>query len=329
MRALVTGVAGFIGSHLAEQLLAEGHSVRGIDCFTPYYDPAAKRANVEGLGSRTRFELVEADLRVAELEPLLSSIDTVFHQSAQPGVRLSWSDGFAQYVENNIAVTQRLLEAVRHQPVGRVVYASSSSIYGNAAAYPSTETDVPRPHSPYGVTKLAAEHLCGLYGANWGVPTVALRYFTVYGPRQRPDMATYRLIEAALGPDEGSDGPAQAFPLYGDGTQVRDFTYVGDVVAANLAAARAHVAAGTVINVAGGSSCTLAQLVDLVGGLVGRDVPLGRRPAQPGDVARTGGSIDRAADLLGWKPQVDLRAGVARQVEWHVGRRAASGRARA
>lgn len=324
MKALVTGAAGFVGSHLAEQLLAAGHTVRGVDCFTPYYDPAAKRSNLEALLAHAGFELIEVDLRIAPIEPLLSTTDAVFHQSGQPGVRPSWSDGFEQYVEHNVVVTQRLLEAARRQPVDRLVFASSSSVYGNAVAYPSRETDLPRPHSPYGVTKLAAEHLCGLYSANWGLATVALRYFTVYGPRQRPDMATHRLIEAAMGPKEPGRGQERTFPLYGDGAQVRDFTYVGDVVAANLAAAGADVAPGTVINVAGGSSCTLANLVDLVGDVVGREVPLDRRPPEPGDVGRTGGAIDRAAELLGWEPRVDLRTGVARQVEWHAGRRAAA-----
>jgi len=313
VRALVTGAAGFIGSHLADQLLVEGHAVRGVDCFTPYYDEAAKRANLEALVSAPGFELAEVDLAVADLDPLLASVDVVFHQSAQPGVRLSWSDGFGQYVQHNVVVTQRLLEAVRRHPVSRMVFASSSSVYGNAAAYPTSEDALPRPHSPYGVTKLASEHLCRLYAANWGVPTVSLRYFTVYGPRQRPDMATHRLIEASLG------GPP--FPLYGDGAQVRDFTYVGDIVAANLAAATADVEAGAVVNVAGGSSCTLEHLVALVGELAGCEVPLERRPAQAGDVGRTGGSIDRAHELLGWEPGVDLRTGVARQVEWHQRRR--------
>jgi len=328
VKALVTGVAGFIGSQLAEHLLVDGYTVRGVDCFTPYYDPADKLANLELLGSQAGFELVEADLRVAAIEPLLDNIDVVFHQSAQPGVRLSWSDGFTLYGEHNILVTQRLLEAARSQAVGRVVFASSSSVYGNASSYPSKEIDLPRPHSPYGVTKLAAEHLCALYAANWGLPTVSLRYFTVYGPRQRPDMATHRLIEAGLGPDRssgnGGGNSGTAFPLYGDGRQIRDFTFVDDVVAANLAAATADVAPGTTVNVAGGSSCRLSHLIEAVGELVGREVPLDRRPAQPGDVERTGGSVDRAHDLLGWEPRVDLRTGLARQVEWHVRRRTAS-----
>jgi len=314
MQVLVTGVAGFIGSHLAERLLADGYAVRGVDCLTPYYDERSKRANLESLVAHPEFKLIESDLRTTEISPLLDSVDYVFHQAAQPGVRLSWSTGFALYAEHNILVTQRLMEALRHHSVRRIVFASSSSVYGNATAYPTDEGVLPRPHSPYGVTKLAAEHLCGLYAANWGLPTVALRYFTVYGPRQRPDMATYRLIQAARG------GPP--FPLFGDGNQVRDFTYVADIVAANLAAAVADVAAGTVVNVAGGASCTLSSLVSMVGELVGRPVPLDCRAAQAGDVERTGGSIAQAKDLLGWEPRVTLESGLAQQVEWHEHRAA-------
>jgi nucleoside-diphosphate-sugar epimerase len=313
MHALVTGVAGFIGSTLAERLVADGWTVRGVDCFTPYYDERVKRDNLAVLLHSDRFDLVEADLTTAELAPLLDGVDVVFHQSGQPGVRLSWAEGFGTYVDLNIAVTQRLLEAVRVSPVRRFVYASSSSIYGDAAAVPTDEDQPTRPYSPYGVTKLAGELLCSAYAANFGVPTVSLRYFTVYGPRQRPDMATHRLVEAAI------DG--HTFPLFGDGEQVRDFTFVDDIVSANVLAATAEVPAGTVCNAAGGGSVRLIDLVHLVGELVGRPVAIDWRPAQAGDVRRTGGSIERAARLLGWRPAVDLREGVARQVAWHRARR--------
>ncbi|MDP9302328.1 MAG: GDP-mannose 4,6-dehydratase, partial [Actinomycetota bacterium] len=303
MRALVTGVAGFIGSHLVERLAAEGHSVVGVDCLTSYYDREQKRANLGRLNGLPDCDVVEADLRTTELAPLLEGIDVVFHQAGQPGVRASWASGFTSYVEHNVLATQRLLEAVREHPVARFVFASSSSVYGNAAAYPTTEDDLPRPQSPYGVTKLAAEHLCGVYARTWDVPSVSLRYFTVYGPRQRPDMAMHKLIEAALS--------SEPFPMYGDGHQVRDFTFVDDVVAANIRAAVSAVPAGSVINVAGGSSITLLEVVETVGQLVGRSVELERRPPQPGDVARTGGSTDRARDLLGWEPTVPFRAGLA------------------
>jgi nucleoside-diphosphate-sugar epimerase len=227
-------------------------------------------------------------------------------------VRASWSEGFTPYVQHNVLVTQRLLEAVKGAGVRRFVYASSSSVYGNATSYPTGEDDMPRPQSPYGVTKLAAEHLCGVYARTWGVPTVALRYFTVYGPRQRPDMAMHRLIEAAMTGDP--------FPLYGDGRQIRDFTYVGDVVAANLLAAAVDVMPGSVLNIAGGTATSLLEVVEIVGELVGRPVRLERRPAEAGDVERTGGSSRRAAMALGWIPAVPLSEGLAEQVRWHAGR---------
>ncbi len=310
----MTGVAGFIGSTLAERLVSDGWTVRGIDCFTPYYAREAKEANLAALSSKAAFTLVEADLRCDALADVLDGATAIFHQAAQPGVRLSWSDGFAEYDGHNVLATQRLLEAARAAGTSRLVYASSSSVYGNAPRYPTTEDDLPRPHSPYGVTKLAAEHLCNLYAANWGVTTVSLRYFTVYGPRQRPDMAMHRLCEAAITGD--------AFPLFGDGSAVRDFTYVDDVVAANVAAAAADVAPGTVVNIAGASSISMADLLRLTGELAGTEVVVDRRPAQAGDVERTGGSIEQARRLLGWEPGVGVRTGLARQLDWHRGRHA-------
>jgi UDP-glucuronate 4-epimerase len=313
MRALVTGAAGFIGSHLMERLAAHGHDVRGVDCLTTYYDVSQKRANLERLDVLPRCEIIEADLRSDDCSRLLEDVNVVFHQAGQPGVRASWSTGFGPYVEHNILATQRLLEAAKDVRPERFVFASSSSVYGNARAYPTSEEDLPAPESPYGVTKLAAEHLCGVYARNWGVPTVSLRYFTVYGPRQRPDMAMHRLIEACLG--------GRTFPVYGDGLQVRDFTYVGDVVEANLLAASRAIPPGSVVNIAGGTATTLAEVVDLVGELVGRPVEVERRPAQPGDVERTGGATERAATLLGWSPRVSLSEGLGRQVAWHRTRR--------
>jgi nucleoside-diphosphate-sugar epimerase len=314
VRAVVTGVAGFIGSTLAEALLARGDEVVGVDCFTPYYERAAKERNVSTAVSHERFSLVERDLRSAPLDGLLEGTDVVFHQAAQPGVRLSWSTGFEEYVSHNVLATQRLLESVRESGRAiRVVLASSSSVYGNAARYPTLETDLPKPHSPYGVTKLAAEHLCQLYAANYGLDIVALRYFTVYGPRQRPDMAMHRLIEATL--------EQQPFPLFGDGSAVRDFTFVDDVVAANLAAASPDVPGGAVVNIAGGGSITMAELLELAGQIIGRPVPVDQRPAQAGDVERTGGEIDLARSVLGWCPKTDVASGLAAQVAWHRARR--------
>jgi UDP-glucuronate 4-epimerase len=238
----------------------------------------------------------------------------VFHQAAQAGVRLSWSDGFTDYVGHNVLATQRLLEAVqRARPAARVVYGSSSSVYGNQPRYPATETDLPRPYSPYGVTKLAAEHLCGLYAENWDVYTVSLRYFTVFGPRQRPDMSIHRLCEAAV--------RGTTFPRYGDGTQIREFTYVDDIVAGNLAAADRDVTPGSYFNLAGGAEITLNELIALVGEIAGSPVTVDPGPALPGDSFRNGGAIGRARDVLGWGPEVSLRDGIAAQVAWHRSRR--------
>jgi nucleoside-diphosphate-sugar epimerase len=309
----VTGVAGFIGSSVADALLTRGDHVLGVDCFTPYYERADKEANLADARQSERFEVAETDLRTDEIDSMLDGVDVVFHQAAQAGVRLSWSDGFADYAGHNILATQRLLEAAKGAGT-KIVYASSSSVYGNAVAYPTAEDDLPRPHSPYGVTKLAAEHLCNLYAANWGVPTISLRYFTVYGPRQRPDMAFHRLLEAALA--------GGSFPLYGDGSAIRDFTYVGDVVDANLAAADRDCEPGTVVNIAGGSSIAMRDLLELAADVVGQAPTIDRQPNQPGDVERTGGTIDRAQRVLGWQPSTDLRAGLAAQAEWHRARRA-------
>ncbi|MGH9184415.1 MAG: NAD-dependent epimerase/dehydratase family protein [Acidimicrobiales bacterium] len=313
MRAVVTGAAGFVGSHLTEALLAAGHRVVGIDAFTPYYDPAIKRSNLAGAIEHPSFRLVDTDLRSTAptaLADLVDGTDVVFHLAAQPGVRSSWSR-FDDYQSHNVVGTHRLLEACRAGQTGpaRVVVASSSSVYGNAPAFPTRETTPPRPHSPYGVTKLAAEHLSHAYAANWGIPTVVLRYFTVYGPRQRPDMAFHRLFEAARG--------GRPFELYGDGSQVRDFTYVDDAVAATLLGATASIEPGTVVNIAGGSAAAVAEVVRLAGVAAGRPVPVTHRPAQPGDVTRTGASIERAQSVLGWRPAVDLRDGLARQAAWH------------
>jgi nucleoside-diphosphate-sugar epimerase len=314
VRAVVTGAAGFVGSHLCDALVARGDHVLGVDCFTPYYDRAAKESNVAGLRDvGARFELVDADLRDADIGALIDGVDVVFHQAAQPGVRLSWSDGFATYVAHNVLATQRLLEAASARSVPpRIVYASSSSVYGNQPRYPTREADLPAPHSPYGVTKLAGEHLCALYAANHALPTVSLRYFTVFGPRQRPDMSIHRLCAAAL--------TGATFPRYGDGTQIREFTYVSDIVAGNLAAADVDVAAGSIVNLAGGGEITLNELIALVGELAGSTVRVDAQPAQAGDSFRNGGAIDRARELLGWDPKVSLRDGLTQQLAWHRSR---------
>ena len=312
MRAIVTGCAGFIGSHVVEACLARGDQVIGVDVMTDYYDVGQKRSNLEGALLDDRFEFVELDINDMPLD-LLDDVDVIYHQAGQPGVRSSWRDQFEEYVERNVLATQRLLEAAAQRGVARFVYASSSSLYGNAEHYPVDEAMRPQPFSPYGVTKLAAEHLCSLYGGNFGLSTVSLRYFTVYGPRQRPDMATHRLFEAALN--------GTPFPLFGTGDQLRDFTYVGDVVRANLLAGEADVEPGLVVNIAGGGQCSMHDLIAAVEDVTGRSIQIDRLDPERGDVGRTGALTDRAREQLGWEPQVALREGLAQQYEWHLSRR--------
>lgn len=298
-----------MGSTLVENLLASDWTVRGVDAFTDYYDPKVKHANVSSALASANYSLVEADLVRCDLDSLLNDIDVVFHLAGQPGVRLSWADGFSRYVDLNIVVTQRLLEAVRHTDLQRFVYASSSSVYGDALDVPTSEDHSTRPHSPYGVTKLAGEQLCCAYGANFGVPTISLRYFTVFGPRQRPDMGIHRIIDAALA--------GRSFSLFGDGEQIRDFTYVDDIVAATRLAGTLDSEPGAVVNAAGGGSISMNALLDLIAEVLGCEIPVERLDAQPGDVRATGGDITRAAALLGWAPEVPLVEGLRRQAAWH------------
>jgi len=320
MRYLVTGAAGFIGSNLVESLTADNHEVVGVDGFTPYYEREVKEKNLSRLRGHEGFSLVELDLRESSLVDCLDGVDVVVHLAGQPGVRSSWGKEFEDYVGHNIMATQRLLEAARDAGVRRFVYASSSSVYGNAASYPTRETDVTRPFSPYGVTKLSAEHLCGVYAANWDVPTVSLRYFTVYGPRQRPDMAFHRFIEATLA--------GRALDLYGDGGQRRDFTFVSDVVAATRMAAERESTPGTVLNIAGGSHATIRDVLELIGEAAGTPPLINSLPGVPGDVAETRAECNMAEDVLGWCPTVGLSEGLAAQVAWHRGRLDASDTAR-
>jgi UDP-glucuronate 4-epimerase len=311
MRYVVTGSAGFIGRHVCAELLDLGHSVIGVDAFTDYYDPSLKRANADGLATRPRYRGFELDLATDDVDGLFDDADVVIHLAGQPGVRLSWSDFFHVYVERNVIASQRVFEAARRTTVPRLVLASSSSVYGNAAEYPTTEESPTLPFSPYGVTKLAMEQLARAYAENWGIPVIMLRYFTVYGPGQRPDMAMHRFIAHAAS--------GEPVVIYGDGEQVRDFTYVSDVTAATIAASVADVPAASVFNVAGGSSSTVNEVLRLVAENVGRDVITHREPEQPGDVRITGGAIDRARQLLGWQPGTPLEEGIKRQVAHHFG----------
>lgn len=313
MRSIVTGAAGFIGSQLVKELLDRGDDVVGIDSFTDYYAVSQKRDNVRDLLEHPRFSLSEFDLRYGVLETLFGKADNIFHLAAQAGVRASWT-GFLQSTEHNILATQDVLEAAVKAGNPHVVVASSSSVYGNAPAYPTREGDALQPRSPYGVTKLATEHLCNAYSQNTQLTTVCLRYFTVYGPRQRPDMAFHKFIEAAL------DG--RPIPVYGSGEQVRDFTFVDDVVAATIKAAEAEPEKWLAVNVAGGGSVTLNETIDLIEELVGVEIKRDIQAEQLGDVTRTGGSIELADRLWGWSPQTSLRDGLAKQVAWHRARRA-------
>ncbi len=307
MRALVTGVAGFIGSTLAERLVADGHEVVGIDCFLDYYPRAVKEGNLAALAAGPRFRFVEASLVDADLGGLLEGVDWVFHQAAQAGVRSSWGADFRIYSDNNVYATQRLLEACRSTSLSKFVYASSSSVYGDTTDLPMRETSMPRPVSPYGVSKLAAEHLVWLYFKNFGLPTVSLRYFTVYGPRQRPDMAFHRFINSVI-----DDRP---IVLYGDGEQSRDFTFVGDIVAANVAAA-ASDAVGAVYNLGGGSRTTVNEVIATIGRLVGREPRVDRRDVQKGDVKHTAADTSAARREIAFAPKVPLVEGLERQVAW-------------
>lgn len=311
MRALVTGAAGFIGSHLALRLRNDGHDVVGIDSFTDYYALALKEANkTQVVDAGARF--VRGDLNDVDLNELLDGVEVIFHLAGQPGVRSSWGSDFSIYTHCNIEATQRLLEASRGKSeLRRLIYASSSSIYGDAERYPTSETDQPRPVSPYGVTKLAGEHLCGLYAKNFGVPTVALRYFTVYGPGQRPDMAFTRFTTAAIRGEE--------IVVYGTGEQVRDFTYVGDVVDANLLAATGEVKPGAVFNVAGGTHSSVNEVLTLLEDLVGQSLSVTRQEAVAGDVRRTGGDTNAIHSVLGWQPRISLREGIEKQLSWATG----------
>lgn len=307
VRLLVTGVAGFIGSQLAQSLLNLGHEVVGVDSLTAYYETWRKQENLQPLLADERFRFIEGDLLSCDLSAA-RGCSAVFHLAGQPGVRDSWSN-FRSYSDNNVLATQALLRWMMEARVPRLVYASSSSVYGKARAYPTHEDDLPAPLSPYGVSKLAGEHLALAYGALGHCDVFALRYFTVYGPRQRPDMAIHRLIEACL--------RGTRFPMFGDGSHVRDFTYVGDVVRANLAALAAPATARGVYNVAGGSSVRLDELVQLVENLTGVPLLVVRSDSQAGDVQRTGGATQRAMEGLGWRPLVPLRDGLTQQVDWH------------
>ena len=309
-RVVVTGAAGFIGSHLVDALLVAGHEVVALDRRCVHDNVVAATNLAEALG-HDRLRLHRLDLAIDDLDGLVAGADTVFHLAGLPGVRCSWGTRFDDFVTANVIATNRLIGACERVGVRRLVFASSSSVYGTANG-PSREGDPTSPISPYGVTKLAGEHLCLAHAgrADTALSVVALRYFTVYGPRQRPEMAIGRVLLAAL---TGVD-----MPVFGDGRQRRDFTYVDDVVTATLAAAAAEVTASA-INVGGGASVTMLDVVDLATAITGRAVPVVTAPAQAGDVAATEADLSLARRVLDYRPRVNLREGMTRHARWLTG----------
>lgn len=307
--SVVTGAAGFIGSNLTETLLAQGEQVIGIDHFNDYYDPQLKRRNIQSFVDHPNFKLIEGDIQFLDWSLLLQDVEVVYHQAAQAGVRASWGTSFRAYTERNINATQVMLEAAKDAPhLKRFVYASTSSIYGNAETLPTYETIPPQPVSPYGITKLAAERLCGLYHDNFGVPFCSLRYFTVYGPRQRPDMGFHKFFKAAM--------ENRAIEIYGDGQQTRDFTFVSDAVAANLAAAQTPEAIGQIFNIGGGSRVVLSDVLDLMGEIIGQPIQRKHIEQARGDARHTAADVSKAREILGYNPQVGLREGLEREWAW-------------
>ena len=300
MRYVVTGAAGFIGSHLAETLIAAGHDVIPVDAFTDYYERARKERNAAEL------EVLELDLATGDLEPVVAGADGVFHLAGQPGVRASWGAGFERYLRDNVLASQRLFEAAAAASV-RVVFASSSSVYGDAERYPTAESVSPRPISPYGITKLTCELLADAIGDSQGLDAVLLRYFTVYGPRQRPDMAFTAMLEAL--------GRGQPFRLFGDGSAARSFTYVGDAVAATIAAME-RGSSGQIYNVGGGDEATMNETIAIAESIAGRALEVERLSPAAGDVRRTKADVAKAAAELGWEPSTPLRDGLQAQWEW-------------
>jgi len=305
MKALVTGCAGFIGSNLTDRLLDLGYEVIGIDCFTDYYSRSIKEANLSNALTYSNFKFIEDDLSKMDKFP---EVDYIFHLAAQAGVRASWGKSFEIYTRNNIEATQKLLEYYKDQNLKKFVYSSSSSVYGDAEL-PMKENSLLKPVSPYGASKLAAEHLCYLYWKNYNVPTVSLRYFTVYGPRQRPDMAIHKFVKNVLDGDE--------IIIYGEGTQTRDFTYVDDVVNANLIASiSSSNVVGEVFNIGAGSRITVNDLIAVIESISGKKAKVRYVEKQKGDVNDTWADVTKIKEILGWNAKMNILSGLKKYIEW-------------
>ena len=307
MTCLVTGAAGFIGSHLCRKLIKEGFSVAGIDSFTDSYPKWIKERNIKPLMREKKFKLLSSDLNDLELNKLLSKTDYVFHLAAQAGVRASWGENFSVYIKNNIEATQKLLEAAKNSRIKKFIYASSSSVYGFCPELPMSETSSLYPFSPYGVSKLAAEHLCFLYFKNYNVPTVSLRFFTVYGPGQRPDMA-FHIFFKAIAEDK-------QITVYGDGKQTRDFTYVDDIIEANFSSLKNGVP-GEIYNIGGGSRKKLEEIFPLIESICQKKIKINREEKQSGDVPHTLADIQKAHKELNYSPQTQLSDGLKEEWTW-------------
>ncbi len=307
-RVLVTGAAGFIGSNLCERLIADGYHVTAIDSFTDYYNPARKHRNLSDIISHKNFELIEEDINSCDIREIIGDSRAVFHLAAQAGVRMSWGKEFSVYVDSNILTTQKILEALKENKRTKLVYSSSSSVYGQTDKLPMREDQRLKPVSPYGVTKLSGEHLCELYRINFGVNTVSLRYFTVYGPRQRPDMAFSRFIIAALTGGE--------IEIYGDGRQTRDFTFVSDAVEANMAA-MLYDGEETIFNIGGGSRVSVLEVLEILKNRINNDFDISFLDKAKGDVLDTWADTSSAKRELGFSPRIDLKEGIEREIDWY------------
>jgi nucleoside-diphosphate-sugar epimerase len=305
--AIVTGVAGFIGSHLAEKLLQDNIQVIGIDCFTDYYSKEIKKDNLKGFENNENFKFIEEDLMKIDLIPIIKECEFLFHEAGQPGVRASWGSQFDTYVKDNILVTQKILESAKKvKTLEKIVMASSSSIYGEQEGMMVENKTIPSPISPYGVTKLASENLGLTYASNHDLPVTSLRYFTVYGPRQRPDMAFSKFIKANLNEEDIS--------IYGDGNQIRDFTYVSDIVEANMSCMNSEIHAN-VLNIGGGKTHSIMDVLNIIENITDKNNKLIFLTKQKGDVFRTEADIKMASKIIGYKPKISLKEGLMKQIE--------------